>query len=116
MAWCAFVFPLDVRVQGDETAQEFKKSQQDFEWTRQWYPVAVMRDLEAMDPRKPYPVKVQTRYIILSDGTGYCLKTLSSVIGARYTNDKPTASTKMLVPVSHQKFLTIQQGFDQIWL
>lgn len=29
-----------------------------FDWKRQWYPVAIMRDLEAMDPRKPYPVKV----------------------------------------------------------
>lgn len=32
-----------------------------FEWTRQWYPVAVVRDLEAMDPRQPYPVKVQEK-------------------------------------------------------
>ncbi|CAB1112705.1 unnamed protein product [Ectocarpus sp. CCAP 1310/34] len=36
-------------VQGQEAA---------FEWTRQWYPVVVMRDLEARDPRQPYPVKL----------------------------------------------------------
>lgn len=29
-----------------------------FQWNRQWYPVAVMRDLEARDPRQPYPVQV----------------------------------------------------------
>lgn len=30
-----------------------------FQWTRQWYPVAVMRDLEARDARQPYPVQVR---------------------------------------------------------
>lgn len=38
-----------------------KEQQEDegFQWARQWYPVAVMRDLEARDPRQPYPVKVR---------------------------------------------------------
>lgn len=36
-----------------------------FDWKRQWYPVAVVRDLEAMDPREPYPVKVEGRHCVL---------------------------------------------------
>lgn len=45
-------------VEESATAAE-DTAQQGFDWTRQWYPVAVMRDLEAMDPRKPYPVKAR---------------------------------------------------------
>ncbi|CAM9792370.1 unnamed protein product, partial [Hapterophycus canaliculatus] len=31
---------------------------EDFQWARQWYPVAIMRDLEARDPRQPFPVQL----------------------------------------------------------
>ncbi|CAN0527164.1 unnamed protein product, partial [Scytosiphon promiscuus] len=32
-------------------------TQETFQWTRQWYPIAVIRDLEARDPRQPYPLQ-----------------------------------------------------------
>lgn len=50
---------LTYRMQEEQPAEEDTSQRQGFEWTRQWYPVAVMRDLEAMDRRKPYPVQVR---------------------------------------------------------
>ncbi|CAM9927265.1 unnamed protein product [Scytosiphon promiscuus] len=43
------------REQGEDE-EEAKESK--FQWARQWYPVAVIRDLEARDPRQPYPVQL----------------------------------------------------------
>lgn len=49
-------------VQGTERSQEASLTEDDtqdtFQWTRQWYPIAVIRDLEARDPRQPYPVQL----------------------------------------------------------
>eukprot|EP00752_Nemacystus_decipiens_P001793 g1732.t1 len=39
-------------------ADQEQKEEEGFQWARQWYPVAVMRDLEARDPRQPYPVQL----------------------------------------------------------
>lgn len=52
-------------------------TQQGFDWRRQWYPVAVLRDLEAMDPRQPYPVKV---WSTLVDGLELSPSTLSRMV------------------------------------
>eukprot|EP00752_Nemacystus_decipiens_P014318 g12737.t1 len=45
--------------QQQQQQQEQEQEQEEgFRWTRQWYPVAVMRDLEARDARQPYPVQL----------------------------------------------------------
>ncbi|CAM9819899.1 unnamed protein product, partial [Ectocarpus sp. 4 AP-2014] len=49
---------LDKPQQEDEGKTGVRDQEAAFEWTRQWYPVVVMRDLEARDPRQPYPVKL----------------------------------------------------------
>eukprot|EP00903_Cladosiphon_okamuranus_P006404 g6269.t1 len=51
--------PQGVHVSQQQQEQEQENEQKEgFDWTRQWYPVAVMRDLEARDVRQPYPVKL----------------------------------------------------------
>lgn len=42
----------------EKKTEEVAPADEGFQWRRQWYPVVVMRDLEAMDPRKPYSFKV----------------------------------------------------------
>lgn len=49
--------PLTITLQLQEQEQQ-EQEEEGFQWRRQWYPVAVMRDLEARDPRQPYAVQV----------------------------------------------------------
>lgn len=55
---CVFLPPNAFAVLKGTQQMAGDPAEASFEWTRQWYPVAVMRDLEARDPRQPYPVQV----------------------------------------------------------
>ena len=50
----------------EQLEEEASPHRQGFDWKRQWYPVAAMRDLEAMDPRQPYSVKVWTSLLFFT--------------------------------------------------
>lgn len=55
---------------------------QGFDWTRQWYPVAIMRDLEAMDPRKPYPIKVKWSSFLIFLGSAQSCRRIYAFLEA----------------------------------